>query len=518
MSANFNHKDLLQGYDMVACITVKAINDQMADLFQKGLIHQNLDLVFEKQGNPLDPTTITYELLADLGAPTITILDGSNNARMVEFTLNMPSGSLGVKGAQERINFKNWKYVFNVNLDMQAISVNDLKEGGRVPTEVTDHLSKFDNEMFTIQHLFMDFEDADLANFNSQLSSCPLPGGIWGTGDLTKPGTLSNPDMKSSLVELQMLLRDYFTGLKGTNNPYILGYTVTANNALNDNTIPPTFNPTGCNFSVSYNATNPDETSTLNFLIKTDGAAIPSQPGDGIFPTPWVNSTSNDGAFIVGEDIFMEKWLLPKLVQSLQESVGGGTLSQTDTGWKLTYSADMTGIPDITGNSGKGTESYEVDITVSNDTNGIAKINLTGNYSSYIKWRWQVWPLEYEVDAWANQTWTGTVAISVNGVGEINTNFTQNVSPPTHDYSKNGPAKFLNIISFGTLRDFIDNMGSASANTFNHMASQFGTNLYFDLQTRFVMPAGKVFKFSNLEIDSSGNIITDVDYTSEAEG
>lgn len=518
MTTTFDHSDQLQGYHMAACITAKTINDGLASLFSRGLIHRELNLTVETKTNPLNPNPITYTLVAELAAPTIRMLEGADNSRLVELTINMVSGSLGVKDAakENRIEFKGWRYVFNVNLDMEALSINDLADHAAVPQEVKDHLQRFDSEMFTVSHLFMDFQDADLAEFNRDASACPLPGGIWGTGDLTKPSSLTNADMKSSLVQLQLLLQDHFSGLSGTKNPYILGYSVNRTKDLDKDTIPPTLNPTGCNFSVTFNASN-DGLSTLNFLLMTRNTPVPAAPGAGLFATPWVNDAALSGRFIVGERTFLDGWLLPKLQGALNRSIhGGATLTPTGSGWTLAATKTMTGIPKIFGNSGDGTATYTIEITPSNALlTGEACVTMTGKYHAYIEWRWHA-GLAYEYDAWADQSWSATLCLAVDASGTIRSSFQEKVSEATHDYSKNGPAAFLNVLTVGGLRDFIDAMGKHSANTFATLAAEFGAALSADLQARFVLPAGDVFKFSNLHFDKSGDLISDIDYAQEA--
>src|SRR4051812_22288041 len=140
------------------------------------------------------------------------------NRRAALLTVRMPSGTfvywtgVGPKAVKNTIAFADWSYAFQVSLDMRTIEQEALKASAAVTQEVKDHLRNFSSDMFTVRHLFMDFQNANLAAFDPNHTRMAVPDG-------TKLSA-------GQLTQFQNVLQTYFATLRGTDNPYVLGYAI----------------------------------------------------------------------------------------------------------------------------------------------------------------------------------------------------------------------------------------------------------------------------------------------------
>ena len=120
---------------------------------------------------------------------------------------------------------------------------------------------------------------------------------------------------------MQLALQHHFASLAGSDNPYILGYTVAAKPFAPTN-FSPEFDPTDATFATSYNAANPS-LSTLNFLLEANGMPV---PGGSTQPNQrWVETTDADGRFCISKMRLFDSWLWMQLWNVAFEEITPGS-------------------------------------------------------------------------------------------------------------------------------------------------------------------------------------------------
>ncbi|MGF7048259.1 hypothetical protein J2T13_002766 [Paenibacillus sp. DS2015] len=491
------HVDLLQGFQMVASLTQDTVNYQFSQLFKRQVIHPKLDIVLADTG---------IELHAELSAPTVSFSVPDTN-RTVLFKLNMPSGTFvywegfGAKAKQIRVSFKDWTYAFRVNLDMKRISQDHIKAGSAVPSVVKEHLDKFSDAFFSIKHLFLDLENADFASFDMNHTRMKFPNG----SQLT-PG---------QITQFQQAISNYFNSLKGTNNPYILGYSIEDNQNHPDSHTA-TFAPTSNTFSTFDDPTS-EGMNVLNFLMMANNAPLPNDPRAGVFPTNWVTSQDYSGKFVISSGLFWDRWLLQKINDGLQ----AGNPSITETGWsfdkntenKYTRENFNTCISDLTKVNAyiTQTDHRTANVTYKNVNASQVTIDLKGTFSKSYKNEFTC--VFYE---WVSETatidWTGKLTISA-GDGQLPLHVELNVPEATKSTDGNWIGKG-DIALIPSNQTNLDQIGSSFNESMKGSINMFKKFLS-DLSNRFILPAGDVFYFKNPQMDDAGNLLLDITYKSE---
>ncbi|WP_309119288.1 hypothetical protein [Paenibacillus sp.] len=484
---------------MVAAITEDTINFQFEQLFKKSILPDHLKLKAGDTGIEID---------AKLNAPTVSFsVPGTNRA--ILFMLNMPSGKFtywdgfGSSAKQKTIDFTNWVYAFTVNLDLVAIAYDDVKKGSAVPQEVQDHLQQFNDSMFTISHLFTDFEDADLASFDPGLTKMPLP-----DGSMITPG---------QITQFQQALQTYFTTLQGTDNPYILGYCVDTNTIAPST--PPTFTPTGSTFSI-YSDPSIEGISTLNFLVMTNQTPLPTDPNAGIFSSNWVTNSESDGKFIISSDLFWISWLLPLIQNSLgitnaPTPITGGWSYSSNSQQQYTLKDDVKCISSLTMVDAHitMTDNRTASVSYSNDTPTKVKVNLSGNLT-----------MTYRNDftcvfsEWMSETakidWTGKITISAGDDGQVALDLDLDVPDATKSTDGNWLGKG-DIALIPDNKQLLNDIGGSYESSMKNTLNQF-KNLLGPLHNRFILPAGDVFFYANAQLDPFNNLTMDITYKSQS--
>ncbi|HEY6793154.1 MAG TPA: hypothetical protein VI248_00560 [Kineosporiaceae bacterium] len=296
------------GFDIVTAITENTINLQFDQLFRQGTIRPRLTMQLADTGITID---------AALTAPTVSLLVPDTTATVL-FQLRLADGTFtyyegfGRSAVQHEIPVKNWVYGFRVNMNFRAISAAAL-DPATVPDAVRHTLTSFDPSLFTIRQLLLDFENADLADYDPAHTEMPLP-----DGRTPSPNTLA---------QWQTALSSYFTSLKGSSNPYILGYAVHAVTPTAQPDVPALLNPTAGTFSTFQSGarTVGEGLSTLNFLLRTGDPAqrpVPPVPPNGVFATPLVTDRAVDGAMVIAADVFRSGYLEPILVPRIGTAAG----------------------------------------------------------------------------------------------------------------------------------------------------------------------------------------------------
>jgi hypothetical protein len=524
----------LQGYDMVVGITQETINYQLKELWKKGIVHKTLAFDARAESTVKHiKQAVSVSLHASLDHPTVEILEGSDNRRKLLFHLKMTSGSLTSSSFDAPLNFSNWEYVFTVDLDMQEIAHQAVQNHTLIPQEVKDHLNNFTDDMFTIRHLFMDFQDADLATYDKSRSRCPLPGD-WGGGDLAqKPG-----DFTLSLV--QTALEGHFKSLAGDANPYILGYAVESKQASGVNLLP-TLDPTSSTFSTNYNNTN-QALSSLNFLVMTDNRPLPTDPKAGLFAQPTVPATGSDGRILVARTGILDGWLLEKLRQvwseeiqpdewyntgmegqSTDSSQGGSPnrgawayqpgaaplwIFSYDVRYHWTYIQGWHCLTEHSNIYKQQQDTRGLDLILLNPSASTTQVYMLGSYYVRQDWNFDCTGTPGHTWAWVKQPISARLVISGGQNGQLGQQFTLTPANADSDDGASGWAsKWIGGDDYGARGK---NMSAFLASITN-VDTDFTSSMN-SAAARFVLPAGEVFFFKNPQFDQAGNLLLDVTY------
>lgn len=523
----------VQGFDMVVGVTQETINYQFKQLWKKGIIHKTLAFSAQAQSTTGHiKHSVSATLNANLDAPTIEILEGSDNRRKLLFHLKMSSGVLASPESFDTpLNFSNWEYVFTVDLDMQEIALEAVMNHTAIPDEVKGHLREFSDDMFTIRHLFMDFQDADLATYDKERSQCPMPDD-WGGGDLAK----RTDDF--TLVLLQAALQGHFHSLAGTDHPYILGYAVESKQAGGVNLLP-TLDPTSSTFSTNYNSAN-QALSSLNFLVMTNHHPLPTDAAAGLFTQGAVTSADADGRFMVAQNSFFSGWLLPQLVSamSLQQypeyynasnaSGQGIKSSSSDTpnygsvtalsaaAWNINYDVYYyykvdngwnCWPTDVDARYGQQDTRF-LGIALSNPSPQTAQAILVGSFS-----------VKFQVDytcIWDNCLWTsasdsftGDITFSGGTEGQLGMVGTIPQPNPSFDNGSCPGSKLDALLDVN--KDILNEQSTNFSKELPGLVANL-QNSCNDAKNRFVLPAGDVLFFKNPQFDQAGNLLLDITY------
>jgi hypothetical protein len=296
---------LLSGFDLVYAVTQHTINKQLQLLTVESFLPTKWTY-----DNPIKKHSID----ADLGVPIVNMVTGDASSRKVQVSFPLTGGNFNyliigfdADGSPVVINksvdVTGWQLTLTINLSLAEISAQLISNHQKIPQAVKDQLSAFTDDMYDIQHLFLDFEDADLVD----------------SYQLTAPANKQNPDLNDPNVigQVKDLIQSLLNTLKGSDNPFIFGYTVNnkpANSSAESMSQAPfvDFQPTGTDYSVYPEPMNVDR-STINFLSVTKGRQIPGN-GYGIFTHNWVTANDVQGSFVIAQDLIMSK-LLPALAK-----------------------------------------------------------------------------------------------------------------------------------------------------------------------------------------------------------
>ena len=246
----------------------------------------------------------------------------------------------------------NWAIKFDINMNL----LEDKKTyGTNTPQSVLDQLENFDESMFKVNTLLMDFNNVQLMENtwefmapcgfdpNSISKNKNIPESIQSFNPMTG-APVSTPvklgdwgkDNKNNIVDIELtnILKNFLAKLKTSDSPYLFGYTANSTNQPTVETA--SFVPTGTNFSTTkvqadtYDKgntidcltfpmqgtsakPNPGNTNTINYLLMTNNTPV-SNGGDGIYKNSWVKP-GQKGAMVISE-LLIQKLIAQNVVES----------------------------------------------------------------------------------------------------------------------------------------------------------------------------------------------------------
>lgn len=328
--------ETLAGYDMVLALSQNTINYQFSQLHKRNIIHKkwgvlggkttddknfhvtdqdagfkqkiNAWIAIQKEiekarkdnnwaeiGNLMNRVqsenlNFTFGWEAVLLAPEVSFI--KDNTKEVFLELRFKSGKLYYREEETKavstFDLKDALYVFKVPIGQLKVSKENmiLDAGESAKTIIRE--SGLSDEDFTIQSLFLNFENANISNFDTTKSK--LPDG-------------SDSDFQNAIA-------NYFNmTIAGSGNPYVLGYGIHRKKIKA--TEKAMFQPTSLAFSTSYSNKNKQSGvfSALNFLMMLNDTKPPTSTTAGILPHSLIElgkdtSSSTDGVFSIQQNHF----------------------------------------------------------------------------------------------------------------------------------------------------------------------------------------------------------------------
>lgn len=532
--------EIFNDYDMVVSITEKTLNDQLTHLVRLGTIRPELILyqgvqdgnyvyqVLETEdqiprgadGNPLG-ACIAGQLL-----PQVSIAESGTN---ITFVLQFRGGSAwfwqgsGPLARLVKYDMTGWKYGVIVTLDLKTVEKEDIGKGITVPDLVKDQLYAFTDAMFTVNHLFMDFESTDLLRFD------PAHTDAGGSGDV-------------GMQQLVLFMEFYLKDLVRTGNPYILGYSLTTDDATQyppNQQVPDDLKPVGTTYTM-YHDPAADGLSNLNFVLATRGghAGILGTPGN--FDSNWIGANEQcDGKMVISHDRLIEKFILQPFYQLLSDQVYGQIKGNIDVPQGNDYasarSVTDTGLAFTISNVSAGDDQYvntfTVDIT---NTPGQVDLAFHGHIALYKEVSKNMGFCTADAHASGAVDWSGTVTLvaTKDAQGNPTLSVTRGfqVDNSTSDSDKNDCAKafewigkilgaILDVLtlglSFGFFEKLFDDLMDLHIPGIGDLSLALGS-LGNSVSTTVLLPAGSVFFFKDAAADTLANLSLELTYKSES--
>ncbi|WP_048050997.1 hypothetical protein [Methanosarcina soligelidi] len=509
LSSAWNTGNCITGYDMVTALTQNTINLQFSLLWMK-LPSKYRKLELKSTEKDPDLGEINFSFDGDMDAPMVILGTSSDPHFNVKLSINIPTGTLtyGVKNNSHKIS--NWKFVFDINVNFLEIEHERIQNHMAIPDAVKDMLHEFDSDDFTIRHLFMNFEDAEIADFDPTHSELPLPEGM--------------SNLALNLFKLSLI--DYFSKLANTDHPYILGYSIEQKAPTPDPSSTPTFIPTSGTYWIFKERDESQEyLSTLNLLLTADGRPLP-YPTEPNFNNNWLISNDCNGRFVLAKNLFFENHLLPKLKKALNTYVTGvvsksGFESEYNLAqgieWSLFESpensnSDWTYIYEKTFNWSIGF-SLKVEHSLKNNfwftvypekLENKAAIKVNGGFCIDYQMKGTN-PNMFQRDdiSWSISTveWNATINVECGTHGVIKLEMSPEFNAQKFEGSIQYGVPLINAL-ITQITDSVKNALESEIRCLNNSLEAVGS--------RFVLPAGYMYAFKNPQFDSFQNLLFDM--------
>lgn len=404
-----------------------------------------------------------------------------------------------------------WTFGFTVDLDLREDNVNNHFHD--LPPATQQTIKNLGENMFSVQQLFLDLNTAALSDSH----------------------TISGLDPTSTIYVMltTVFFTEYFTALQASGG-VMLGYGVTSSQPFPDavSLIPTDLNFEVCAYLDDGKASTDHDAYTLNYLIMSDGHAMPPPVP---FSWNWVDASElskKAGTMAINRDNFRD-FLNSELAPDLQN---------------LAKKPDCT--IDIGAFSGSVRTTWSTDSTAQSftPTDSGSQI-LSWSYESSDKdsdnWgpNWGNWQVTYTSSCTVSVSGTQmTVVANVNarchlnvegGVTEgnwasyaITTVYTIGVSaqgvltvtandPTVVDNSEApDPNWWSTIVSFGTIKSCVDSIQGVLQN----LLQGFGTGMEGNIATMlngsggWTFPGGETYSFQAVEFSDSQDLVADLLY------
>ncbi|MEQ8998604.1 MAG: hypothetical protein RID53_19065 [Coleofasciculus sp. B1-GNL1-01] len=305
----------MNGYDMIVAVTQNNINAHFKFLYgAKDGIQPTIKIYDESNEEGIDATI----------EPPRIHLNVKREPTKAIFQLTLRKGTLkywqgrGKNAELNSLSILNWVLGFKVDLNLRDMDVKEIPKA--IQEKIKPHTPKgeIDPSIFSVRQLFMNFQNAFLTELDSSATSFPPE-----VADPKTSHELANQDIEDALFNF---LKKYIKSLK-TNGHNILGYSIHTKNPNAIKKIDPTFPPT--NVTYTTNPFQPDGKhnsdfssyepglDTLNYLMMTGHRDWPSPNSvETRWFGNWVTSKDEYGVIAIAKHLFIDGFLLPKLIKT----------------------------------------------------------------------------------------------------------------------------------------------------------------------------------------------------------
>ncbi|NJM17316.1 MAG: hypothetical protein HC836_04305 [Richelia sp. RM2_1_2] len=530
----------LVDFDMCLALAQKAINSQMTAAWESWIARSEFSSIGEMKDFALvkifplkkDGKPSQYGLEAEFAPLTVSFYVPSGKLGQVEVTLHLQSGTVTYFDEEEEekgsYDFKNWSVSFLTDLDKKPCDLKMLEQidpSVRGSAEEVIKQSGLPDSVFSIEYLFMKFTQVNLLLSDNK--------------NIHIPDDVPKAVRTKALTSLNNLLQ---VGAGGAGD-FMLGTVVRRSKEKSKEAILPTFALTDFIFNVK--ADSVPEASTLSYLgmfarrplpANLDTARIALQ--DNWVRPEMIDGTqgSISGVMAISKQVFMEKYLIQALSQSLQ----GETLESSGLTWTFKRQEQ---IPEVSQREAciippfymychyDTARDYSLKLEIQPGTNRITlsgQINSHAIYDGYTPDRGPLGGKEHV--SWIHYRGysdiSGSVTLQGEGIGEkfklnpkldfsisqvkVTEAETKGLADVTEFFA--GVLDTLGIID-GTPAEALANMQQSILDGLkNALESEFN-NLKLDLsQHAFIPPGGGVFTFQNPRFSNTGDLIFDAIY------
>ncbi|BAZ30525.1 hypothetical protein NIES4074_29860 [Cylindrospermum sp. NIES-4074] len=316
---------ILTDYDMVLSLSESTINLLFSTLLQKNIIHQRWNIIitgddddkvkeikFNEENfqdslqDAITKNELKYALNFEMASPTISI--DPDERLIVRLCIPFQKGTLyrfTLRRKIKEIHINNSQYAFKVKLkkiEKNVETTNWITEESKERFEKICQEIGLPQEIFTIESLFLDLENANYADYDKDLTNIPI----------------EDVELKSIF---QNLLGNVFGNLAKTKNPYILGYAVKL--PKYENQPKALFQPTACRFSTSYRSKQENNTNAINYLMMTKNRSFPEGQQNlnkSLLEKITINNEIDDGVFAIDYELFGKNLIKP-LLDAISEGI-----------------------------------------------------------------------------------------------------------------------------------------------------------------------------------------------------
>ena len=243
-----------------------------------------------------------YGWSGSIKAPSIIILEKSHQS--VLFTIGFSSGTLYYASDTTKemsiFDLTNVIYAFDVPIGRITIDNDGKHLAPQTHKQIQQTIAEYSLSAsdFSIESLFMDFENAKISNFDKMNSKFP----------------------EEASSPLQILIEDYFNlVVSKEDNPYILGYALSVKGSDSDKSV---FQPSALRFSTS--ASDKEGYSAFNYLTMVHGDNFPAGADVGIMPHNLLDNTISDidtvdGVAFIDRNILRD-YFKEKIISQIKEN------------------------------------------------------------------------------------------------------------------------------------------------------------------------------------------------------
>jgi hypothetical protein len=460
----------------------------------------------------------TYGWSAEIKPPTIQILKGATSTLM--FKLLFASGTLYSSTDTTRqlavYDLSDCLYAFNVPVG--RIEINDkqkiLTPQAQEQATIVIREAGLTDADFTIESLFLDFERANVSNFDQTLSSFP----------------------ENMTSDLQTTIQNYFNLVVAKqDNPYILGYAMQVREVKTQKAL---FQPTSVRYSTSYSDNR--RFNAFNFLMMGGGREFLSGQNVGVLPQSLLekgaDDPSLDGVFAIDYGIFQNNLIEP-FVNGIQKVItngfSGNAYTRDGQRWSLIDSASSSDTismpPSDVGKDTKLLSNSKVtsSIHLSNTSTGSLQLRCIINYE--IRLRVEVYTVfgfryvtryeaylstggQHHVGPTGKMGIPGSVTLTIQPGCEGKVNFnTSEIQSPALGYDKepktqdtSGPWGIITSLNNEAARQVLSRGALDAANDMRDVIEDVKKSIQATINSltngKVILPLGQIYTFNQIQL------------------